>query len=340
MLLSRVAERVYWQARYVERAENTARLISVISSLMMDLPPGTRLGWGSLIQITGNQQSFSERFKQARERQVIRFLLAERNGVSILEMLAAARENARTTREILPTEAFELINELYIRVREKADTGVNRGERYEFLADIVTECQQFWGLMAGTMSRDSTYSFVRMGRGLERADMTTRLVDAGSSNLLPDFEEELDAPGTREPYENILWMNILHSQSAYQMYRQHVREQVRAEEVVRFLLQSEKFPRATAHNLTTVTKVLENLPNSSRVKWQTDKVRRLVRDADIDNLLKRGMLHFFPHLFQSMEKGDVDSLMRRGLLHYLDNVQIEIAKVHLRITETWFRHNA
>ena len=270
MLLSRVAERVYWQARYLERAENTARLVSVFSALLMDLPPGTKLGWESLIQITGNEKNFSERFKLAKERQVIRYLLAERNGISIIEMLAAARENARTTREILPAEAFELINELYFRTRDKAAAGVDRGKRYEFRADIVTECQQFWGLMAGTMIRDSAYSFVRMGRSLERADMTTRIVDAGSSNLLPDLEIEVDDPESREPYENILWMNILLSQSAYQMYRQHVREPVKAEEVVRFLLQSEEFPRATSHNLTTVTKVLEKLPNSSRVKWQTD----------------------------------------------------------------------
>ncbi len=315
MLLSRVAERVYWQARYLERAENTARLLSVFSALLMDLPQGTKLGWHSLIQITGNEKGFNERFKQAQERHVIRYLLAEDNGASILNMLAYTRENARTTREIMPTEAFELINNLYYKAREQAEPGVDRGKRHELLDGIVADCQQIWGLLAGTMSRDSAYSFVRMGRGLERADMTTRIVDVGSSKLLPELEVEAADAGSREPYENILWMNVLRSQSAYQMYRQHVRERVKAEEVVRFLLQNEEFPRATAHNLTTVTKVLHKLPHSSKVKWQTDKVRRLVRDADIDRLL------------------------RRGLLRYLDNVQKEIAKVHFKIADTWFLPN-
>lgn len=315
MLLSRVAERVYWQARYLERAENTARLISVFSALLMDLPKGTKLGWQSLVQISGNEDGFGQRYKQAQERNVIRYLLAEDNGVSILNMLGYVRENARTTREIMPTEAFELINDLYYFAKDKLESGVDRGARHQQLDRIVNDCQQIWGLLAGTMSRDAAYSFVRMGRGLERADMTTRIVDVGSSKLLPELEVDSIAADSREPYENILWMNVLRSQSAYQMYRQHVRERVKAEEVVRFLLQNEEFPRATAHNLTTVTKVLHKLPNSSKVKWQTDKVRRLVRDADIDKLL------------------------RRGLLRYLDNVQREIAQVHLKIADTWFLPN-
>ncbi len=312
MLLSRVAERVYWQARYIERAENTARLLSVFSALLMDLPQGTKLGWHTLIQITGNEKVFNEQYKQPSERNVMKFLLADHNGASILDMLAFGRENARTTREIMPTEAFELINNLYYRFRDHVDAGVSRSTRNELLDEVVADCQQIWGLLAGSMSRDAAYSFIRLGRGLERADMTTRIVDVGSSKLLPELEVEDADADAREPYENILWMNVLRSQSAYQMYRQHVRERVKASEVVRFLLQDEQFPRATAHNLTTLTKVLHKLPNHSKVKWQVDKTRRLLRDADIDKLL------------------------RRGLLKYLDNVQKEIATVHFRISEAWF----
>ncbi len=315
MLLSRVAERVYWQSRYLERAENTARLISVFSALLMDLPPRTKLGWNTLVQITGNEKGFAQKELQAVERNVIRYLLAENNGVSILDMLASARENARTTREIMPTEAFELINNLYFTTRDLADAGVARGNRNQLLDSIVTDCQQIGGLLAGSMSRDSAYSFVRLGRALERADMTTRIIDVGSSELLSELEVGSDEAEAREPYENILWMNVLRSQSAFQMYRQHVRERIKDSEVVRFLLMNEEFPRSTAHNLTTITKVLSKLPNNSKVKWQVDKTRRKVRDADIDKLL------------------------RRGLIKYLDDVQSEIAEIHFRIAGTWFLPN-
>ena len=312
MLLSRVAERVYWQARYLERVENTARLLSVYSTLLMDLPKGTKLGWHTLVQITGTEAAFDKRYKQPSERNVIRFLLSERNGNSILDYLALARENARTTREVMPTECFELINDLYYRAKDHAQEAISRGPRHNLLEGIIANCQQINGLMAGCMSRDEAYSFVRLGRSLERADMTTRIVDAGTSDLLSPIESMKTGQEDGGPFENILWMNVLRSQSAYQMYRQHVRERIRGEDVVRFLLQDEKFPRAAAHNLTTLTKVLQKLPNSGKVKWQVDKTRRLVRNQDIQQLLNK------------------------GLLRYIDDLQQELAAVHFRIANTWF----
>ena len=312
MLLSRVAERVYWQARYLERAENVARLLHVFSALQLDLPKGTKLGWQTLVQITGHEEQFVEKYKQENERNVVRFLLAERNGISLVDMLAFARENARTTREIMPTEAFELINGLYYFARDNAEAGISRAERNEIMDQIVSRSQQIGGLMAGTMSRDEAYGFVRLGRSLERADMTTRIVDVDSQKLMPELEVEDAEPEAREPYENILWMNVLRSSSAYQMYRQHVRERINGEDVVRFLLQNEQLPRSAAHNLTTMTKVLRNLPNSNKVNWQVNKTRKLVRDADVNRLL------------------------RRGLVRHLDSVQKEIAQVHFKIADTWF----
>ena len=108
------------------------------------------------------------------------------------------------------------------------------------------------------------------------------------------------------------YINYKKTFSLTQMYRQHVRERVKGEDVVRFLLQDEQFPRSTAHNLTTLTKVLRNLPNANKVTWQVNKTRRLVRDADINRLLKR------------------------GLLRHLDSVQQSIGQVHFKIAETWF----
>lgn len=312
MLLSRVAERVYWQARYLERAENMARLLHVFSALQLDLPKGTKLGWQSLIQITGHDTYFSTKYKQENERNVVKFLLSEKNGISLVDMLVSARENARTTREIMPTEAFELINDLYHFARDHAEKGLHRAERNNILEQIVSRAQQIGGLLAGSMSRDEAYSFVRLGRSLERADMTTRIIDVDAQKLMPQLEVEGAEPEAREPYDNILWMNVLRSSSAYQMYRQHVQERVNGADVAKFLLQNEQFPRSAAHNLTTLTKVLAKLPNSGKVTWQVNKTRRLVRNSDLQGL------------------------MQRGLLEYLDQVQQEIGKVHYKIADTWF----
>ena len=318
-MLSRVAERVYWQARYLERAENTARLLNVFSTLLLDLPPRTKLGWQSLVQITGIHQAFDARYKQATERNVIRFLLSDNNGYSILHMLAETRENARTTREIMPTEAFEQINNLYYFAKENAAAGVARGPRHELLEAIISSCQQISGLMAGTMSRGEAYCFIRLGRSLERADMTTRIVDVGSGNLLPtlsDRDTNENAPtDINDPYAGTLWMNILRSLSAYQMYRQHVKHRVNAEDVVAYLLQDDEFPRATTHALITLTHVLKKLPNNIKVAKQVEKTLRFVR------------------------KGKIGQLLDNGLLKYIDDLQLEIAAIHHKIADTWFLPN-
>ena len=142
--------------------------------------------------------------------------------------------------------------------------------------------------------------------------MTTRIIDVDAQKLMPQLEVEGVEPEAREPYDNTLWMNVLRSSSAYQMYRQHVRERVNGADVAKFLLQNELFPRSAAHNLTTLTKVLGSLPNSGKVTWQVNKTRRLVKNADLQRL------------------------MQQGLLEHLDLVQQEIGKVHYKIADTWF----
>lgn len=312
MLLSRVAERVYWQARYLERVENTARLLNVFSTLMLDLPSKTKLGWHSLVEITGSSEAFDEKHKQAQERSVMKFLMAENNGYSISAMLAMARENARTTREVMPSEAFEQINYLYHYAKENAVKAEKRGPRHEFLEEIITGCQQLSGLMSGTLSRDDTYNFILLGRGVERADMTTRIVDVGSGDLLPGITDDNAELESVEPYENIMWMNILRSLSAYQMYRQHVQDVVNAEDVVGFLIQDDNFPRAVVYNLNELKVILKQLPNHGKVSTQVNKSLRVVRGGEIDKLL-------------------VD-----GLFDYIDVMQVEIASIHQKIATTWF----
>jgi uncharacterized alpha-E superfamily protein len=308
-MLSRVAERIYWQARYLERTENTARLLDVFSNLLMDLPRGTKLGWHTLVEITGTHKQFDATGRQPVERNVMKFLLNEDNGMSIINMLAAARENARTTREIMPTEAFEQINELYYYARDNLGKGISRGPRHELFEEIITSCQQLTGLMAGTMSHNDAYSFVRLGRNLERADMTTRIVDVGSGNLLA---MNPSTGQTDDPFSNILWMNILRSISAYQMYRQHVKDRINAEDVVIFLIQDDEFPRAVGHCILQLSNVIDDLPNHGKALDQIGKAYRMIKRANIEKLLNDGLFQF------------------------IDDLQVEIAEIHQVISKTWF----
>ena len=306
-MLSRVAENLYWMARYVERAENTARMINVNAHLLLDLPKRMRLGWEPLVLTTGADAQFHELYKQADQRSVIRFLVAdERYTGSMINSLNYARENARTMREVLPSEAWEQINDLYLQLKENVPGGLAEKQRYEFLKGMIGGAQRLTGLLAGSMSQDTGYFFIRLGRNLERADMTTRVIDVRSVNLLPDLDEDL------APVENIQWMSVLNTLSAYQMYRQQVGKPVRRADVIAFLFKDERFPRAFAHCLGEVTGALKALPRN------------------------RAPLAMAREFSAEVAESAPEELDQQGLHDYIDQLQLKLGQLHSGISDNYF----
>ncbi len=166
-MLSRSAERLYWLARYLERTENIARLVNVHMNLLMDLPKGVEMGWQQLIMINASQEEFSQKYSLANERNITRFLLADYTfSGSLISSLSAARENIRTSRELLPDEAWEQVNEMYLFAKNNLETVVNRRQRVLFLKEIIRSCQRFTGLLSGYMSHNHPYRFIRLGRNI------------------------------------------------------------------------------------------------------------------------------------------------------------------------------
>lgn len=312
-MLSRVAGNVYWMARYLERAENTARLINVHSNLLLDMPRGTTFGWETLIAITGGGETFYSRYKNADERNVVKFLLGEdgSNHGSILNSLEAARENLRTTRDIIPREAWEEVNDLYLSARTRVTAGINKRERYDFLKFIIRQSQLIAGLIYGTMSHDMAYNFTRMGRYLERADMTTRILDVRSANLLS--KADTGGEPILNPFENIQWMSVLKSLTAYQMYRLHMRLRVQGPDVLKFLLLNNEFPRALTYCLGRIGDCLHRLPRN---------------EAPLAHLAT---------LRQRVDEADVQALASEGLHEFIDELQISFAGLHAQIDDVYFR---
>ncbi len=314
-MLSRVANRLYWLSRYMERAENTARLINVYSNLLFDLPRGTRLGWETLVEIVGADALFNTLGLKAEERNIIKFLISDLNNpTSILNSLFMARENARTTREVIPTDAWERINHVYHLLNVELEHGLGRRQRYHLLQEIISNCQQLTGLLAGSMSHSAAYTFLRLGRNLERADMSSRIIDMGSAYLLPHLLQDKEESDTVKLYEDILWMNILVSLSGYQTYRQHVRNRVVGEDVVRFIIKDMEFPRSIAHCMQEVQSCLNKLDNSKNV------CRKIT------------------HVLNKLNKADIKALTDSSLHTFIDSLQIDISKMHKEIERTWFIH--
>lgn len=305
-MLSRVADRLYWMARFIERAENTARLVNVYAASMLDLPAGVGLHWRQLIEITGSEDLFGKGYRRAGEQRIVKFILArEDNPGSLLSSLTVARENTRTTRDQLPSEAWEHINELYLFAKKRLARSGTRSRRHEFLSETVMRCQQIAGLLAGTMSHGAGYQFVRLGRNLERADMTTRMIDVGSTTLVAKGAEI-------ERLENRLWMDILQALSAYQMYRQNVRQRVRRESVIGFLVKDPDFPRTVAHALGEMQTCFELLPRNEMPLRSVMRLRRVVAEVKIAELAQEGLHQF------------------------IDELQMEFGYIHQHIYDTWF----
>ena len=291
MLLSSVAERVYWFARYVERVENTARLILVNNNLLLDMPRHSTLGWAPIVSITGLSEVFYDHHKEATERNVMRFLVMDSNNPScILCSLANARENLRTSRAIFPRQVWETLNDLYSYAKEHQNKALTRRDRYSFMQHVIDSCHLISGKLSASMSHDQIYEFVRMGRNVERADMTSRVIEVRADNLLPRHDEDL------KPFDDIQWKSVLDSLAGYQMYRRYVHVRVRGVEVLRYLLQDVYFPRAISHCFDQVEQCLRNLPMNEAPQYALVKAQRLVRNARVEKIVHHDLNEFINQL--------------------------------------------
>jgi len=306
-MLSRSAERLYWLARYLERTENIARLVNVHMNLLMDLPKGVEMGWRQLVRINGSEQEFHEKYNGFNERNVTRFLLTDASYLgSLFSSLSAARENIRTSRELLPDEAWEQVNEMYLFAKDNLDTIVNRRSRVLFLNEILKGCQRFTGLLSGYMSHNHPYRFIRLGRNLERADMTSRILDLASLLLSESRSSEM------RQYETILWINILKSLNALLMYRQTMRSRVQGDDVLNFLLLDTSLPRSVSCCLLEISDCINKLPNHDDLP---DKLVEL--EAYV----------------QGIDTRQTTQLQLRAIL---DDLQNKLGGLHGQIAENWF----
>jgi uncharacterized alpha-E superfamily protein len=307
-MLSRVAESLYWMARYLERAENTARFINSTTQVLLDLPRGASFGWDVLLKVAGLDALYHQHYLSANEADIMRFLIMdERNPGSIVASIHSARENTRTFREVLPMEIWERINGLYLYTRDNAARATHgRSQCYEVLNGVIERRQSVIGLLMGSMSHDLAYQFIKLGRNLERADMTTRIVDVNSAVRLPE-----DAAAAETARER-LWMSTLNALSAYQMYRQHVGVHIEGPAVVNFLLRDPHFPRTVAHCLGEIESCLSVLVN---YQAPLQIARRTWRRLDAMSL---------------------DDVSPAPLHDHLDQIQVDLGELHDAISRQYF----
>ncbi len=308
-MLSKVAERVYWIARYMERVESTARLISIYDNLLFDLPRSVNIDWYNLIVINSLETEFDQRYSVKNERNVIKFLLGDStNPASVFSSLKSVRENVRTTRDVVPEATWELTNELSMFVEENINQGINRRQRHEFLNHIIKGCQQILGMLYGSMPHDAPWQFLCLGRNLERADMTTRILDAGTTAYIVLSDDD-GAINSRQ----IVLGNVLRSLCADQAYRRIMRSTIKPGPVLEFLLDNTDFPRSITFCHHSLLANSTKLPSSKKV------IQKL---SDIQEDLKRNTQPY--------------TELNSELSQYLNQLQIYHGEIHQVICDTWF----
>lgn len=307
-MLSRVAERLYWLARYIERIENTARLAQVHSQLMLDMPKSVKLSWYTLIEITSNEDFFDDHYDTKTEKNCCWAILGDRqNSASLMSSLWWARENVRTTRDSLPREAWIYVNELYLLVNEQQEDFYVRSKRNALLEQIIRSCQAISGMLEGTMSLNTTYRFLQLGMAIERADMTSRILDVGAFFVAQETEAQ-----EMKQFESILWANILKSVSAYFMYRQTVQMEINGKSVIRYLVNDPNLFRSIKHCVEMMQAQIAILPESPEMTLVIKNLQDLVEQT-IPFELSSPVLH-----------------------NYLDDVQMQLSQVHNQFYNTWF----
>ncbi|MEM6714744.1 MAG: alpha-E domain-containing protein [Cyanobacteria bacterium P01_F01_bin.56] len=310
-MLSRVADSIYWLNRYVERAENVARFVEVNLNLLLDTPvaAGLTQQWQPLVITTGDQKMFEARYGEASAENVLKFLTFDSEYPnSILSCVQSARENARAVRETISSEMWEQVNAFYLSVKEAANQEISVEQLYSFYPDVKMSSHLFAGVMDATMAHNEGWHFAQLGRLLERADKTARILDVKYYILLPSVKDV----GT--PLDELQWIALLKSASAYEMYRKRQRR-VTPEDITQFLILDAEFPRSILFCLLQSERSLHQITGTTLGSWCNSSERTLGR------------------LRSELEYMTLDEVFESGLHEFLDKLQTRLNTVGEHIYE-------
>lgn len=313
-MLSRVANSIYWMNRYIERAENIARYIDVNLHLELDRQSGFAEQWSPLVSITGDGAQFEAAYDEPTRESVMRFLTLDRAYAnSITSCVASARENARTVRDAITSEMWQQVNALYIMLQNSAEDAIGGNRPHDFYSAIKSGCLLFNAVTDATMSHSTGWDFCRLGRMLERADKTSRILDVKYFLLLPRPEDV----GT--VLDTVQWAALLHSAGALEMYRQRYGA-ITPDRVVAFLILDPDFPRSLAHCLTRTERSLGSIVRPGGASPNVVHAQRMI------GRLRSGLMF-----------GDEREIIDTGLHEYLDAFQVKLNAVDHALNAAFFQ---
>jgi uncharacterized alpha-E superfamily protein len=315
-MLSRVAECLYWMSRYIERAENNARILDVNLQLMLDFEnqseEAVRQHWAPIINSLEEHELFHKLHKQADEESVVNFVTFEKkNPNSIYSCLCRARENARSVREQISSEMWEQINRLYLFIGSEEAHELFRSSAYQFYKRIMEGSFQFIGLTDATMTHGEGWDFCQLGKHIERADRTSRILDIKYHILLPSGER---VGGT---IDTIQWMAVLRSCSGLEAYSKLYVGSIAPWKVAEFIILNDRFPRALRYSVHRLDAALHRISGVPDERYSNEAERR------------SGQLR------SDLDYSSISEIFQAGLHQYLDRLQLRLSQISDALSEAY-----
>jgi uncharacterized alpha-E superfamily protein len=300
-MLSRVASNLYWMSRYVERAENTARVLDVTwrMSLLVKEPQLRDQEWFAPLNITGTLFPFSGRHDSVCAREVLHFMaLDPDNPSSIYACARTARENARAVRGSITSEMWEVLNSTWLEMQHMDEEKMEQRGVSNFFDWVKERSHLFRGVTFGTMHRDDAYDFARMGTHMERADSTARILDVKYHILLPSVK---DVGGAVDYYQ---WSAVLRSVSAFEAYRKVYRDVITPLKLAELLILRDDIPRSLRFCLKQVCDSLGRVQNAQSVGTlrAAGEVLTGLQCGRISDIFANGLHEYLTEFLESMEK--------------------------------------
>ena len=311
-MLSRTADHLFWMSRYMERAENTARMLDVNyqTALLPQSDAVAELGWRGLLAISELTGDYVKRYGDIKPARLMEFMVAdEQNPSSIVSCLRAARENARAVRGTLTTEVWETTNQTWLEFNKLLASGELKRDPANVFEWVKFRSHLSRGVVVGTMLQDEAFHFVRIGSFLERADNTARMLDVKFHDVESDFYGNADERDNE--YEFYHWSAILRSVSGFEVYRKVYRNVIQPEKVAELLILRADMPRSLAH---CMNRMMSNL--------------RSVANGNSDDTLRRA-----GRLESDLRFGRIDEILSTGLHAYLTQFLANVGELGMGISK-------
>lgn len=310
-LLARYAECIFWMARYMERAENLARILDVHETFARDTRGATN--WFSIVQLNADEKDFFSRFDRPTSDAVVHYYMFDaQNRNSLLSMLRMARENARTLRPWISTEMWTQINVFHNKLLDMSAKDVAITNLSRVCTWIKEECQTHTGITEGTFYRDQGWYFYQMGKYIERADQTTRLLDIKYHTLLPS---PVEVGSTLDVSQ---WTTVLRSTAGYHAFRRVYPRGMTPTTVAGFMLFNEGFPRSVVMCVRQIDGLMTRMRSRYELRGGSNAMERV--DELLAALLSR----------------PIEAVIRDGLHEYLDWIQAQLNVVTGEIGQAYF----